>query len=120
MPWNQIINMNCKPPRPIAPRNDHLNLYDCEDDQQGQTPAEHLQHEGVPPAGEGTAVGLDPVGGAGEDHGQAGGEGEVAEPVDLGLDADADLLQPQVCPYRPENPDRDVRQENPAPAHFRK
>ena len=75
-------------------------LDEDERHEQGDAAGDHADHEGVRPAHVGGAVGLDAVGDAGEHQGEAGGEGDVAEPVDARPVALADLVK---LPERPDD-----------------
>ena len=140
MPCSQMISMNCRPPRESAPEEsgdvagrEGPDLEQVQPEHRvgdpGLDPAErrpagrrrrhHAEHERVRPAHGMPAVRLYPVDHAGQQGGQADREGDVAEPVDAGRDADAVVDQLQVGPRRAEHPERHRDQEHQAPVDGR-
>ena len=83
--------------------------------QDGHAGGDHGQHEGVGPAHVGGTVGLDAVGDAGQEDRQAGGEGDVAQPVDAGAVTFAHLAQLQERPDDSGDADRHVDGEDEPP-----
>jgi hypothetical protein len=87
----------------------------AEGDQRGDAADDQRQHERARPAHHVAAVGLDAVGDADEDGDQAGREGQVAPPVELGGLANAELLELEVGPDGAQHAERDGDEEDEPP-----
>ena len=87
----------------------HLGLDDPEEHQDRHAPEDLRQHDGAGPPHGVPAVGQEAVGDPDQDEDQADGEGDVAQPVDLGRRAHPSVLELHVRPGRAEDAERAPR-----------
>ena len=93
----------------------HLVLDPHEQSEHADAAEDPGEHPRVGPTGGVPAVGQQGVDDAGQDGDEADREGGVAEPVDLGRDPHAVVLQLQVGPHRPEQTEGHRDQEHETP-----
>ncbi len=98
-------------------RSCHAPLDGHEQREHRDPAQERGEDPGIGPAHRVPAVGQDPVGDADEHRDEADGEGDVAEPVDLGLGAMAAVLELEVGPHGPEQADRHGDEKHEPPGH---
>jgi hypothetical protein len=96
----------------------HVELDHDEGHQEGQSPQDRGQDEGAGPAHRVAAVGLNAVDDADQQRGQPDGEGDVAQPVDLGGDAHPVVLELHIGPDRAEDAEGHRHQEHETPLHW--
>ena len=92
-------------------------LDDPEDGEDGDAAEDLGQHDRAGPAHGVPAVGQEPIGDADEDEDQAGGEGDVAQPVDGGGGAHTAVLELEIGPGGAGEAEGDRDEEDQVPLH---